>query len=105
MQLAAERLLAKAGGLDQPGEIEAGTNAERLEQIDQILGADIASVTTAIFHLRGMAADAAERAIEMTHVRFKGRQRIAQTGSAGVVKMRDQGERANRSAGPPAGNG
>ena len=40
MQLAAERLLAKTRGFEQRGEIDAGANAERLEQIDQILGAD-----------------------------------------------------------------
>ena len=40
-----------------------------------------------------MAADAAERAIEVTHSRFIGRQRVDQTGSAGVVEVRDQGER------------
>ena len=55
IQLAAERLLAKARGLDQTGEIEAGVNAERLEQIGQILGADIAGIAATILYLGGMA--------------------------------------------------
>src|SRR3954453_5946665 len=93
MQLAAEGLLAETRGFEQRGEIDAGANAERLEQIDQILGADVAGVAATILHLRRMAAAPAERAIEVTHSRFIGRQRVDQAGSARVVEMCDQGER------------
>ena len=93
MELAAERLLAEARGLDQPGEIDAGADAERLEQVDQVLGADVAGIAAAVLHLRRVPADAAERAIEIAHARLVGRERIDQAGAAGVVEMRDQRRR------------
>jgi hypothetical protein len=92
MELAAERRLAQPRGLDQAGEIDAGADAERLEQIDQILGADVAGIAAAVLHLCRMPADAAERAIEIAHARLVGRQRIDQAGAAGVVQMRDQSD-------------
>ena len=97
-ELAAERLLAQARGLDQSVEIDAGADAERLEQVDQVLGADIAGIAAAVFHLRRMPADAAERAIEIAHAGLVGGERIDQAGAAGVVQMRDQFDAGNLAA-------
>src|SRR4029078_5650007 len=91
VQLAAEGLFAQARRFEQRVEIDAGANAERLEQIDQILGADVAGVAGAILHLRRMAADAVERAIEVTYACFIRRQRVDQAGPAGVMEMRNHG--------------
>src|SRR5713101_3950245 len=98
VELAAERLLAQARGLDQPIEIDAGADADRLEQVDQILGADVAGIAAAVLHLRRMAADAAERAIEIAHAGLVGGERIDQAGAAGVVEMRDQFDAGNLAA-------
>src|SRR5262245_39795098 len=89
-KLATECLLAQARGLDQAVEVDAGADAERLEQVDQVLGADVAGIAAAVFHLRRMPADAAERAVEIAHAGLVGGERIDQAGSAGVVQMRDR---------------
>src|SRR5262245_34527710 len=65
VKLTAERLLALLRRLDQSYEIDAGADAERLEQVDQVLGADIAGIAAAVFDLGGMTADPAERAVEI----------------------------------------
>src|SRR2546425_7202566 len=67
VQLAAERLLAELRGGEQAAEIDAGIDAHRLEEVHQVLGADVAGVAAAVLHLRRMPADAAEGRVEMAH--------------------------------------
>src|SRR5258708_7406533 len=67
VELAAEGLLAEFGGGEEAVEVDAGRDAHRLEEIHQVLGADVAGETAAVLHLRRMAADAAEGRVEVPH--------------------------------------
>ena len=90
MQLTAKHLLAIFRGGDQSVQIDTGGDTHGLEQAHQILGADVARVATAIFHLRRMAADAAERAVEMADASLVRGDVVDEPGAARVVEVRDR---------------
>jgi hypothetical protein len=58
VELAAERLLAEACGVDEPRDVDAGPNPERLEEAHEILGRDVAREALAVLHSLGMSTDA-----------------------------------------------
>ena len=63
---------------------------ERLEQADEVLGRHVAGEPLAVLHLRRMAADAAERAVEVAHAGLVRGDVVDEPGAARVVEVRDR---------------
>ena len=92
MQLTAKRLLAEFRGRKQLVQVYPGGDAHGFEQADQVFGADVAGEAAAVLHLRGMAADTAERGIEMPRAGLESRDVVDEARAARVVEVSDGNE-------------
>lgn len=71
----------------EAGEVKAGMDALGFEDVDEVLGGDIACIALSVLDLRGMAADAAKRTVKPAAAGVKGGHAICNPAAAAVVKM------------------
>src|SRR5205085_12501655 len=90
VEFAAEGALAELGRRQQSVDIDAGSDAHRLEEIHQVLRRDVAGVPLAVLDLRWMPADAAEGAVEPAYAGFVRRDVVHQSRAPGVVEVRER---------------
>src|SRR5258708_13477864 len=87
VELPSEGFLAEPCRVDELVHGEPGVDPHRLEHCREVLRTHIAGVATTVFHLRRMAADAAERRVEMPHPGVEGGHAIGEAPAARVVEL------------------
>jgi hypothetical protein len=81
LQSSAEQLLEPLRDADQGVEVDAGVHSFAFEQVDQILGRDVARRTRRV----GAAAEPADRGVEDGRACFESGPGVRETGVARVV--------------------